>query len=153
MKQELTYKNIYAKLEKRTAKYAVDVRNLFLTRFGEIASMCEGVDVPDDEVFRFNDYPEIATKVQENLRKMYSELYQLVRGNIVQEWNYANNMTDRMVKQLFGKEAEEQPHFAKYFQRNKQAMDAFSSAGSKGFLYLSVFGSMLERLRRNWSLQ
>lgn len=132
MKQELTYKNIYAKLEKRTAKYAVDVRNLFLTRFGEIASMCEGVDVPDDEVFRFNDYPEIATKVQENLRKMYSELYQLVRGNIVQEWNYANNMTDRMVKQLFGKEAEEQPHFAKYFQRNKQAMDAFFERRQQG---------------------
>lgn len=122
---ELNYKSIYSKLSKRTEKYAADVRNVFLNRMGEIAKLCEGVEIPDGEVFHFNDYPEIATKAQEQLRAMYSELYQCVRGDIVREWYYANDNVDRLVKAMFGKEATEQPHFAKYFQRNKQAMDAF----------------------------
>lgn len=139
--QELTYKAIYAKLAKRTEKYAADVRNVFLNGMGEIAKLCEGIEIPEGEVFHFNDYPEIATQVQERLRSMYSELYQCVRGDIVREWYYANDDVDRLVKAMFGKQAAEQPHFAKYFQRNKQAMDAFLSASSRGFPSHSVCGN------------
>ena len=74
--QELTYKAIYTKLAKRTEKYAADVRNVFLNRMGEIAKLCEGIEIPDGKVFHFNDYPEIATDVQKQLRAMYSELCQ-----------------------------------------------------------------------------
>lgn len=130
--QELTYKAIYAKLAKRTEKYAADVRNVFLNGMGEIAKLCEGIEIPEGEVFHFNDYPEIATQVQERLRSMYSELYQCVRGDIVREWYYANDDVDRLVKAMFGKQAAEQPHFAKYFQRNKQAMDAFFERKQQG---------------------
>ena len=130
--QELTYKAIYAKLAKRTEKYAADVRNVFLNGMGEIAKLCEGIEIPDGEVFHFNDYPEIATQVQERLRSMYSELYQCVRGDIVREWYYANDDVDRLVKAMFGKQAAEQPHYAKYFQRNKQAMDAFFERQQQG---------------------
>lgn len=130
--QELTYKAIYTKLAKRTEKYAADVRNVFLNRMGEIAKLCEGIEIPDGKVFHFNDYPEIATDVQKQLRAMYSELYQCVRGDITREWYYANDDVDRLVKAMFGKEAAEQPHFAKYFQRNKQAMDAFFARKQDG---------------------
>lgn len=130
--QDLTYQKIYAKLAKRTEKYAADVRNVYLKRMGEIARLCEGVEIPDGKVFHFNDYPEIATEVQKQLRSMYSELYQCVRGDVTREWYYANDDVDRLVKAMFGKEAAEQPHFAKYFQRNKQAMDAFFARKTEG---------------------
>ena len=130
--QELTYKAIYSKLAKRTEKYAADVRNVYLKRMGELAMLCEGVEIPDGKVFHFNDYPEIATEAQKQLRAMYSELYQCVRGDVTREWYYANDDVDRLVKAMFGKEAAEQPHFAKYFQRNKQAMDAFFARKQDG---------------------
>jgi hypothetical protein len=130
--QDLTYQKIYAKLAKRTEKYAADVRNVYLKRMGEIARLCEGVEIPDGKVFHFNDYPEIATEAQKQLRSMYSELYQCVRGDVTREWYYANDDVDRLVKAMFGKEAAEQPHFAKYFQRNKQAMDAFFARKTEG---------------------
>lgn len=130
--QELTYQKIYTKLAKRTEKYAADVRNVYLKRMGEIARLCEGVEIPDGKIFHFNDYPEIATEAQKQLRSMYSELYQRVRGDVTREWYYANDDVDRLVKAMFGKEAAEQPHFAKYFQRNKQAMDAFFARKTEG---------------------
>ena len=76
--QELTYKSIYSKLAKRTEKYAADVRNVYLKRMGELARLCEGVEIQDGKAFHFNDYPEIATEAQKQLRAMYSELYQCV---------------------------------------------------------------------------
>lgn len=130
--QDLTYQKIYTKLAKRTEKYAADVRNVYLKRMGEIARLCEGVEIPDGKVFHFNNYPEIATEAQKQLRSMYSELYQCVRGDVTREWYYANDDVDRLVKAMFGKEAAEQPHFAKYFQRNKQAMDAFFARKTEG---------------------
>lgn len=128
----LDYKEIYSKLQKRTELYAQKTRNVFLNRLGEIARMCDGITLEEDEVFKFNDHPEIARQVQEKLRTMYSELYQQVRGDIVQEWRYANGMSDMLVRMAFGKESEENPHFAKYFQRNREAMNAFFERKQQG---------------------
>lgn len=128
----LDYKEIYSKLQKRTELYAQKTRNVFLNRLGEIARMCDGITLEEDEVFKFNDHPEIARQVQEKLRTMYSELYQQVRSDIVQEWRYANGMSDMLVRMAFGKESEENPHFAKYFQRNREATNAFFERKQQG---------------------
>lgn len=127
----INWKEVYSKLGKRTEWYALAVRNTFQQRIGEIVAMCEGLELEEGKPFAFADY-EIAPKVEKKLRQLYAEVYRSIRGNIVSEWNYANDTTDKLVKGLFGKASIEDNHYARYFQRNKQAMQAFLTRQTNG---------------------
>ena len=127
----IDWKQVYSKLGKRTEWYALAVRDMFQQRIGEIVAMCEGLELEEGKPFAFADY-EVAPKVEKKLRQLYAEVYRAIRGNIVREWNYANDTTDKLIKGLFGKESIEDNHYARYFQRNKQAMQQFLSRQTNG---------------------
>lgn len=131
MSKPVDWKQVYTSLGKRTEGYALAVRDMFQQRIGEIIAMCEGLELQEGKPFAFADY-EIAPKVQDTLRKLYAEVYRAVRGNVVREWNYANDTTDKLLKGLFGKESIEDKHYARYFQRNKEAMQAFLTRQTNG---------------------
>lgn len=128
---QLDWKQIYSKLGKRTEWYALAVRDMFQQRIGEIVAMCEGLEIEEGKPFAFADY-EIAPKVDKKLRQLYAEVYRAIRGNVVREWNYANDTTDKLIKGLFGKGCMEDNHYARFFQRNKQAMQQFLSRQTNG---------------------
>lgn len=128
---QLDWKQIYSKLGKRTEWYALAVRDMFQQRIGEIVAMCEGLEIEEGKPFAFADY-EIAPKVDKKLRQLYAEVYRAIRGNVVREWNYANDTTDKLIKGLFGKGCMEDNHYARLFQRNKQAMQQFLSRQTNG---------------------
>ena len=127
----IDWKQVYSKLGKRTEWYALAVRDTFQQRIGEIIAMCEGLELEEGKPFAFADY-EVAPKVEKKLRQLYAEVYRSIRGNVVREWNYANDTTDKLLKGLFGKESIEDSHYARYFQRNKQAMQQFLSRQTNG---------------------
>lgn len=131
-KIKLNQKELYEKLLKRTEFYAAGVRKIMQERIGEIAAMCAGLEVDEEKPFAFSDYPDISPKVQEKLRQMYSEVYQSVRGNVIREWNYSNVANDALVKGVFGRKSIESPHFARYFARNKEAMQQFFARTQQG---------------------
>lgn len=128
---QIDWKQVYSKLGKRTEWYALAVRDMFQQRIGEIVAMCEGLEIEEGKPFAFADY-EIAPKVDKKLRQLYAEVYRAIRGNVVREWNYANDTTDKLIKGLFGKGCMEDNHYARYFQRNKQAMQQFLSRQTNG---------------------
>jgi hypothetical protein len=123
---------LYQELNKRTEFYAAQVRKIYDNRISEIIQICDSLEVSDDKPFKFSDYEDIAPKAQELLRKMYSEIYQSVRGNIVREWNYSNLSNDKLVQGIFGKKSIDDNHFAQYFQRNKEAMNTFFARKEQG---------------------
>lgn len=127
----IDWKQVYSKLGKRTEWYALAVRDTFQQRIGEIIAMCEGLELEEGKPFAFADY-EIAPKVEKKLRQLYAEVYRSIRGNVVREWNYANDTTDKLIKGLFGKGCMEDNHYARFFQRNKQAMQQFLSRQTNG---------------------
>ena len=132
MKVKIDTKDLYAKLNKRTEGYAVAVRGILNKRIGEIVAMCEGLEIEEDKVFRFADYEDINPQVSKKLRELYSELYQSVRGNVAQEWKYANTWNDEFVKRMFGRKCIEDNRYAKYFAHNKDAMNAFFARKQDG---------------------
>ncbi|MDH6308103.1 hypothetical protein M2451_002622 [Dysgonomonas sp. PFB1-18] len=125
-------KKLYGKLNKRTEFYAAQVRKIYNEKISEIIALCDGIEVSDDTPFKFADYEDIAPEVQKTLRNMYSQLYQSVRGNVTKEWNYSNVANDKLVQGIFGKKSIEDNHFAKYFQRNKEAMNSFFARKEDG---------------------
>lgn len=128
----IDWKAINTKLGKRCETYALKVRKIMEQRIGEVVDMCEGLELQDGKPFAFTDYPEISRKVQATFRLMYSEIYQSIRGNIVQEWYYSNADMDGLLAGLFGKGAMQDKHFARYFARNKEAMNQFFARKENG---------------------
>lgn len=128
----IDWKAINTKLGIRCQTYATKVRNIMEQRIGEIVEMCEGLELQDGKPFAFADYPEVSQKVQATFRLMYSEIYQSIRNNITQEWYYSNADMDGLITGLFGKGAMEDKHFAKYFARNKEAMNQFFARKEQG---------------------
>lgn len=126
------WKAINTKLGKRCETYALKVRSIMEKRIGEVVAMCEGLELHDGKPFAFADYPEISKQVQATFRLMYSEIYQSIRGNITQEWYYSNADMDGLLVGLFGKGAMQDKHFARYFARNKEAMNQFFARKENG---------------------
>ncbi len=54
-----------------------------------------------------------------------TRVYQQIQSGIINEWEQANLKSDELVRSVFGKKAVDNEHFARYFGRNKKAMDSF----------------------------
>lgn len=127
------YGKIHKELFIRVQGYAEGVRLIYMNIMEHlIALTIEAIPCYDPEVpFAFSDYPQISERANGLLRELYSRVYQEVRNGITNEWEQANLVNDKLVTALFGSRALEEKHFAKYFSRNKEAMDAFFTRKSK----------------------
>lgn len=111
-------------LFKRTEGYAAEVRAIYLDALGEIINLVKGTELEDGKPFSFSEYG-YSEEVTPILRNMYSRTYQAIRGGVQKEWILSNEHNDELVKSIFGASSIEDHHFARYFLRNKEAMDAF----------------------------
>jgi hypothetical protein len=90
----------------------------------QLIDLVKGTELEDIKPFSFSEYGygDEATKI---LRKMYSSVYQEIRGDITKEWMLSNTNNDELAKSIFGRNAIGNAHLARFFNRNKEAMDAF----------------------------
>ena len=122
-KKYIDYKK-QQELFKRTEGYAAEVRAIYLEAMGEIINLVKGTELEDGKPFSFAEYG-YSEEVTPILRNMYSRTYQVIRGGVQKEWLQSNEHNDELVKSVFGEHSIEDHHFARYFLRNKEAMDAF----------------------------
>lgn len=120
----IDYKKQQQELFKRTEGYAAEVRAIYLEALGEIINLVKGTELEDGKPFSFSEYG-YSEEVTPILRNMYSRTYQAIRGGVQKEWILSNEHNDELVKSIFGASSIEDHHFARYFLRNKEAMDAF----------------------------
>lgn len=123
-KKYIDYKKQQQELFKRTEGYAAEVRAIYLEAMGEIINLVKGTELEDGKPFSFDEYG-YSEEVTPILRNMYSRTYQVIRGGVQKEWLQSNEHNDELVKSVFGEHSIEDHHFARYFLRNKEAMDAF----------------------------
>lgn len=111
-------------LFKRTEGYAANVREIYREAMLQLINLVKGTELEDGKPFSFSDYGygDEATAI---FRKMYSRVYQEIRGGVENEWTFSNSNNDELVKSVFGAKSIEDNHFSRFFQRNKEAMDAF----------------------------
>lgn len=123
-KKHIDYKKQQQELFRRTEGYAAEVRAIYLRALGDIINLVKGVELEDGKPFTFAGYgySEVVTPI---LRNMYSRTYQVIRGGVGREWLQSNKNNDELVKSVFGEHSIEDHHFARFFQRNREAMDAF----------------------------
>lgn len=111
-------------LFKRTEGYAANVREIYRVYMNRLINLVKGTELEDGKPFSFSGYGygDEATAI---FREMYSRLYQEIRKDVENEWILSNNNNDDLVKSIFGESSIRNNHFARFFKRNKEAMDAF----------------------------
>ena len=127
----LSGKQLQQALFNRTEGYAANVRAIYNDSLGKIIDIVKGTELEPGVPFSFSEYG-YTDEVQPILRNMYSRVYQAIRTGIQKEWMFASENNDELVKSVFGDSSIEDNHFAKYFLRNREAMDAFFARKTQG---------------------
>lgn len=123
---KIDYKKAQAELFRRTEGYAANVRAVYRDVLMQIINLVKNTELESGKPFSFADYG-YSEQVTPMLRNMYSRIYQTIRKGVEREWLKSNEHTDELVKAVFGEQSVESPFFAKYFQHNQEAMNAFFS--------------------------
>lgn len=123
----------------RTEHYADNVRRLYATATDELLKLSamkasNGVSA----AFSFSDSKRLSEQANAILRALYSGVYNEIKGGVIAEWGNANKSCDVLITSIFGKKVKEDNHYARYFARNKESVDAFFKRKSEyGGLNLS----------------
>lgn len=130
MAKYLSGSRLQKSLLARTEGYAVGVGSIYKGYMQKVIELVKGTELEDDKPFSFVDYGygDDANKL---FREMYSNVYQYIRKSVEKEWLLSNKNNDELVKSIFGKNSINDNHFARYFKRNMEAMDAFFARKSK----------------------
>ena len=122
----------------RTEGYASNVSKYYTAAVNALLDLAADVDLEPDTVFYFADHKKLSVKATNVLRGLYSAVYQEIRRGVIAEWEFANLSNDAMIESIFGPGLQEDNHYARWFSRNRDAMDAFFKRKSEyGGLNLS----------------
>lgn len=147
---KIDYELLHRSMIERTNTYASRIKTIYQGAFDRIIEIIKECDLEDDKPFNFTDYgySEDVTPV---FRNMYSQLYQEYRKDITFEFNKANKDNDNLVKAIFGARSIEDNHYAKFFHRNMEALDAFFTRKNNGmnlsqrvWMYVGLFKQELQ---------
>ncbi len=126
-------KKLQQELFKRTEGYAENVRKMYVDSLTQIINLVKGTELEEGKPFSFDEYGygDEANKI---LRNLYASVYKQIRGNSEKEWLLSESNNDELVKSVFGEHSIQDHHYSRFFQRNKDAMDAFLNrkSGSEG---------------------
>lgn len=146
-------KKEYDKLLRRTNKYATDVSVLFSQAVNALLGLQKEYSLGPDEVFSFEDNPHIAKQASDILRRLHSATYAAISKGIRLEWAAGNDAADQLLSSMFGRKVLNDPRFAGWRKRNKDAMDAFfSRTRDDGMTLSNRVWSTTKQLRREMEL-
>lgn len=110
----------------RQEQYAQNVKKRYDKATDKLLDLARQVkDDVGDKAFHFSDNPRVREEATEIIRQLYTEVYHDIKEGIEAEWEYANLSCDGIVLAAFGKRCLEQDAFARFFHRNKEALDQF----------------------------
>lgn len=119
----------------RTEEYADKVRQHYAAAVEELLKLSAKRHISPGETFSFADNKKLSESANIVLRGLYSAVYNEIKSGVAAEWQYANLSCDALIESIFGKGIMSDNHFAHWFSRNQDAMDAF-------FARKSAYGGM-----------
>lgn len=139
LKKKIDYDKAAKMLFSRTEHYADNVRRLYATATDELLKLyAMKASNGASAAFSFSDSKRLSEQANAILRALYSGVYNEIKGGVIAEWENANKSCDVLITSIFGKKVKEDNHYARYFARNKESVDAFFKRKSEyGGLNLS----------------
>lgn len=139
LKKKIDYDKAAKMLFSRTEHYADNVRRLYAAATDELLKLSAmKVSNGVSAAFSFSDSKRLSEQANAILRALYSGVYNEIKGGVIAEWGNANKSCDALITSIFGKKVKEDNHYARFFARNKESVDAFFKRKSEyGGLNLS----------------
>lgn len=139
LKKKIDYDKAAKMLFSRTEHYADNVRRLYATATDELLKLSAmKASNGASAAFSFSDSKRLSEQANAILRALYSGVYNEIKGGVIAEWGNANKSCDALITSIFGKKVKEDNHYARFFARNKESVDAFFKRKSEyGGLNLS----------------
>lgn len=139
LKKKIDYDKAAKMLFSRTEHYADNVRRLYATATDELLKLSAmKASNGASAAFSFSDNKRLSEQANAILRALYSGVYNEIKGGVIAEWENANKSCDALITSIFGKKVKEDNHYARFFARNKESVDAFFKRKSEyGGLNLS----------------
>ena len=139
LKKKIDYDKAAKMLFSRTEHYADNVRRLYATATDELLKLSAmKASNGASAAFSFSDSKRLSEQANAILRALYSGVYNEIKGGVIAEWENANKSCDALITSIFGKKVKEDNHYARFFARNKESVDAFFKRKSEyGGLNLS----------------
>jgi len=115
----------------RTEGYAGNVQQIYAGAITQLTELAIAFKPKEGETFSFDANEKMKGKATNILRTMNAKVYGAIQGGVKAEWTQSNIKNDKLVAAIFGKDAFEKNHFARYFDRNEKAMNAFMDRSKK----------------------
>lgn len=112
--------------QKRIDQYVAEISALYDSVTDSISRRSDRIPYKREVLFSFSDYPEVEKEIDKLIALLTSKIEAAVLNGEKLEWDYANQVNDELVKAAFGSGAAfESTRFARYFNRNEKAREAF----------------------------
>lgn len=116
----------------RVEKYAKAIQDLFFDVANKSASLVEGLPIPEGEMFKFVNHPEMKYQVDALFSEMAQNMNLVIQTGVRDEWLEALSPSDRLIQKLSERVQILPELLEKYQSRGLEALDAFQTRKIKG---------------------
>lgn len=116
----------------RTTRYARQVERLYNTACSEIAAAAGRIDIPEDRVFSFDDFPATRRQAQGILNRLAKRVEAVIETGTRTEWQAACDKSDTFLSSILRTSRLSPEEAAQYQARNLEALQAFQQRKAGG---------------------
>jgi hypothetical protein len=116
----------------RTTRYARQVERLYNTACSEIAAAAGRIDIPEDGVFSFDDFPATRRQAQGILNRLAKRVEAVIETGTRTEWQAACDKSDTFLSSILRTSRLSPEEAAQYQARNLEALQAFQQRKAGG---------------------
>lgn len=116
----------------RTTRYARQVERLYNTACSEIAAAAGRIDIPEDGVFSFDDFPATRRQAQGILNRLAKRVEAVIETGTRTEWQAACDKSDTFLSSILRTSRLSPEEAAQYQTRNLEALQAFQQRKAGG---------------------
>ncbi len=123
---KINHKKAYSEHYGRIDRYARMVDAIFENANQEAAKIALATGHSGGKLFAFDDYPQTRARIKKLQQQVSEELESVILNGETAEWDYSNVKNDALVMSAFGSKKDfDKTRFARYFNRNESAFEAF----------------------------
>lgn len=116
----------------RTTRYARQVERLYNTACSEIAAAAGRIEIPEDGVFSFDDFPATRRQAQGILNRLAKRVEAVIETGTRTEWQAACDKSDTFLSSILRTSRLSPEEAAQYQARNLEALQAFQQRKAGG---------------------
>lgn len=155
-KKRINQRQEYIAHYDRTERYMALIDAIFEQANKDSVKLAKRAGYDGGKLFSFNDYPQLKTRFSDLMNTMASDIQTVIVNGATAEWDASNVKNDALTKSILGKRLTDEQmkgaEFRRFFQNNKEALNAFLERKQNGMNLSSRIWNTAKEYRSNLEL-